>query len=153
MAVRIPRTIQWREQVAARRQSIAAWACVSGLRLIVVGGSNYVDRAKVFAVLDAVHIDRGIREIIERGSAGADALARDWAAARGVMCTMIAADRTLGRRAAQCRNDVLLAMKPDGVIAFPGGRATAELVDRAVRAELIVWQPNVTLSTADRPPS
>jgi len=116
----------------------ASWR---GLRLIVCGGRDYADRDTAWAVLDRVHAERGIREIIEGGQRGADTLAGEWADARGVKRTTIAADWTLGPKAGPLRNAAMVALKPDGLIALPGGRGTADMVRQAHRAGVIVWTP------------
>jgi hypothetical protein len=141
MGVRIPRKIQWSELLAARARDAAAIAPIAGLRLLVCGGRGYADRDAVFAVLDRVHAERGIRGIIEGGGTGADTLAREWAKERGVRCVTVPADWTFGRRAGPMRNAVMVAMKPDGVVAFPGGRGTADCCAQARAAGITVWEP------------
>jgi hypothetical protein len=141
MGVRIPRKIQWQEIQTARARMVRESAQIVGLRLIVCGGRGYADRDAVFAVLDRVHGERGVRGIIEGGATGADALARAWAAERGVRCVTVPADWTLGRRAGPLRNATMVAMRPDGVVAFPGGRGTADCCAQARAAGIKVWAP------------
>lgn len=70
------------------------------------------------------------------GATGADALARRWARWRGVWCVPYEADwNRYGKAAGPIRNERMLAdFRPDLVVAFPGGRGTAHMVDIASRA-------------------
>lgn len=111
------------------------------LTLIVCGGRNYADRSRLFRVLDRVHHERGISRIVNGGASGADALARQWAKSRGVECVTFPADWSLGRRAGPERNQRMLDAGADGVVAFPGGRGTADMVRRAIAAGVPAWEP------------
>ena len=100
------------------------------VRVLVCGGRDYVDKSRVFAVLDATHDLLGVTLIIQGGARGADRLARAWAEWRGVPCDEYEADWDRhGKRAGFLRNrDMLVEGQPDFVIAFPGGRGTADMV-------------------------
>lgn len=88
------------------------------------------------AVLDKLHAESGIDCIIEGGAHGADHLAHAWAAERRVAHEQYAADwENQGSFAGPARNKRMLDEgKPDLVIAFPGGRGTADMVKKARRA-------------------
>lgn len=107
------------------------------MRVLVCGGRDYDDRDKVFATLDTLQRQHGRLTIIEGGASGADALAADWAYAQPA-CHLIRepADwKTDGRAAGPIRNKMMLDLhKPQLVVAFPGGRGTADMVRRAVEA-------------------
>src|SRR4029079_1495467 len=94
-------------------------------RLIVCGGHDYVDRERVFMVLDELRP----REIAHGGARGADTLALEWARARNVPYrTYLALLATEGRAAGPIRNRRMFAgFEPDGTVAFPGGRGTADM--------------------------
>jgi hypothetical protein len=79
---------------------------------------------------------RGITVLIAGGARGADTLAEEWAKAQGIQCEVYMADwEGLGRKAGPIRNQQMLDEgKPDLVIAFPGGRGTADMVRRAREA-------------------
>lgn len=112
------------------------------MRLIVCGGRSYLDRLRVFAVLDAIHRKRGISRIIQGGASGADAWAREWAKANSIRCGTYHADWHLhGRAAGPIRNAEMLKLsKPDGVVAFPGKAGTAHMVRIAKEAGLPVME-------------
>ncbi len=90
-----------------------------------------------------VHAERGISFLIQGGARGADYFAWEWANERGVMCGSYPADWDAhGKRAGPIRNQQMIDEgKPDGVVAFPGGRGTKDMVDRAEKAGLKVWFP------------
>jgi predicted Rossmann-fold nucleotide-binding protein len=113
------------------------------MRILVCGGRDYEDAASIERALDALHAARGITLIIEGGAAGADSHARAWASARGIDVRTFYADwKTYGRRAGPLRNARMLDEgRPDGVVAFPGGRGTADMIRQAQTAGLKVWRP------------
>jgi predicted solute-binding protein len=63
-------------------------------------------------------------------------MAEWWAKAEGVPCEVYQADwARLGRKAGPIRNQRMLdEAKPDVVIAFPGGRGTADMLRRTRQA-------------------
>jgi hypothetical protein len=105
-------------------------------RVLVCGGRDYSDRDRVFAVLDKLDGGPGIDTIIEGGARGADRLAREWAYFQNVPCAVFEADwENQGSFAGPARNKRMLDEgKPDLVIAFPGGRGTADMVRKARKA-------------------
>jgi hypothetical protein len=113
------------------------------MRIIVCGGRNFRDRRAVFDALDRLHAKRGIDFLIQGGAHGADYLAWQWANVRGVPCGSYPADwDTLGRKAGPIRNQQMIDEGcADGVIAFPGSKGTADMITRARRAGLTVWEP------------
>ena len=112
------------------------------MRVLVCGGRDFMDRTWLFRELDALRSDRGVTIIISGCARGADTLGIEWAEARGVEVARFPADwNTHGRAAGPIRNQQMLdEAKPDLVIAFPGGRGTADMVRRARAAgiELIL---------------
>lgn len=107
------------------------------MRVLVTGGRDYNDAERVFAVLDKLHREAGIDLVIEGGANGADACARQWAMLNhDVASETYEADwENQGCFAGPARNKRMLEEgKPDLVIAFPGGRGTADMVRKARRA-------------------
>ena len=113
------------------------------MKLIVCGGRDFTDRAFLFAALDAVHRKRPIGTLAQGlCPTGADAFAVEWAKARDVFCIGFEANwREFGASAGPRRNQQMLDYGVDGVVAFPGGRGTADMVRRARAAGVTVWQP------------
>ena len=111
------------------------------MRVLVCGGRSYRNRELVNVVLD----HSGATAIIEGGAKGADALAADWAIANGVPVHTFVADwHGHGPAAGPLRNQRMLDEgKPDKVVAFPGGRGTADMVRRAHKAGVEVFEVEV----------
>ena len=104
------------------------------MRVLVCGGRNYNDQARVERVLGEIHEATPITVIIEGGAEGADKLAFRWAAQgnRAGSETYEAKWHVEGRAAGPIRNARMLEEgQPDLVVAFPGGRGTADMVRKA----------------------
>lgn len=78
--------------------------------------------------------------IICGGATGADQLAADWAAYRQVPKVVVRADwEKHGKAAGPIRNQTMLEeWSPSLVLAFPGGRGTADMIRRAKKADVRV---------------
>jgi predicted Rossmann-fold nucleotide-binding protein len=106
------------------------------MRVLVCGGRDYSNREALAAVLAELRQTRGISLVIAGGARGADTMAEWWAKAEGIACGVYQADWIgLGRKAGPIRNQRMLDEgKPDLVVAFPGGRGTADMVRRGREA-------------------
>lgn len=103
------------------------------MRVLVCGGRNFTDREAVFHELHQLAETHGWVTVIEGGAQGADALARLWAQLcyQGLV-TVHAEWKRLGKGAGPARNTrMLVSGKPDLVLAFPGGKGTADMVRQA----------------------
>lgn len=114
--------------------------------LLVTGGRDYTDQQAVWRALGAIHARTPITLLVQGGANGADACAKRWAIARGVHCAQVDAiwrpdGETLDRGAGAKRNAAMLRLNPGGVIAFPGGTGTADMVAKARKAGIKVWEP------------
>ena len=112
-----------------------------GLRIIVCGGRKYDDRPQMKEVLTKLHEERPIVECIHGDARGADILSGYFFKKfyPEVAMTPVPADwDKYGRAAGAIRNKVMLAMKPDVVVAFPGGRGTANMISIARKAGIEV---------------
>lgn len=102
------------------------------VRLLVCGGREYDRWVVVCATLD-----RYLRYpdlcIIHGNASGADWLARTWAVYRGVPHHPFPAQWGLyGKAAGFRRNTEMLSLgRPTEIIAFPGGKGTADMVRQA----------------------
>jgi YspA, cpYpsA-related SLOG family len=91
--------------------------------------------------LDALQESDGPLTVIQGGAPGADALAQRWAYIRAprqqiTLVTMPADWERHGKAAGPIRNAKMLEEKPDLVLAFPGGKGTADLVRKAEKAKV-----------------
>ena len=103
-------------------------------KVLVTGGRNFTDIKHVHEVLETIKIDRGPLMIIQGGATGADFIAKMWAM-NDPDCeeiTVKANWEKYGKRAGRERNQKMLDdHTPDLVMAFPGGRGTADMTKRA----------------------
>ena len=116
-------------------------AYASGLKLIVVGGENYPHRLVVETILDRVHRQRGIKELLLTDANRVSYWAQRWASHERTEATVFARDVLKdGSNAEFCRNIHMLKTKLDGLIAFPGD-GTGMLISQASRAGVRIWKP------------
>lgn len=101
--------------------------------ILVCGGRDFADRALVFYALDRVLAKFGTVAIVQGGARGADATAHEWATFHKQMLINCPANWQLhGKAAGPIRNQFMLDQwHPKLVVAFPGGRGTADMVKRA----------------------
>ncbi len=106
------------------------------MRVIVCGGRDYADAMRVRDTLDGI----GVTELVHGGADGADELAGQWAILRSIPLRIYRANWLLhGKAAGPIRNQEMLdRFKPDAVIAFPGGRGTANMIKLAKAAGVCV---------------
>lgn len=125
------------------------------MRVLVTGGRTFQDRAWLWAGLNLLHtMSGGITELIEGGAPGADVRAGEWvrwmneaAGVEIVKLTIVEAEWERyskglkhGQKnpAGMIRNNEMAKLRPDVVLATPGGNGTAHMVDVAKKAGLKV---------------
>lgn len=109
-------------------------------RVLVCGGRDFNDVDRVRRGL----LPFGRNIVIIHGDArGADALAGSFARSEGIAEIKVPAQWAYyGKIAGPIRNKWMLeGLKPDIVVAFPGGRGTADMRDRAEKAGIQVIRP------------
>lgn len=98
------------------------------MKVLVTGGRDYGNIIKVFETLNELKPT----QLCQGGANGADRIARAWAISHDVPYVTYEADWSQGRKAGPLRNQKMLEeFKPDLVVAFPGGRGTADMIRRA----------------------
>lgn len=114
------------------------------MRVLVCGGRDYWDWRKVSDTLRNLHDRTPIDIIIHGCASGADTLAARWAFLAGIREYTFDADwETHGRAAGPIRNQRMLDDgRPDLVLAFPGGKGTADMMRRARERGVEVVQPH-----------
>ena len=102
------------------------------MKILVCGGRHYNDAGCVDRYLTQLQPTC----VIEGGATGADRIASDWAFRKGVDGHRFYAEwGQHGKAAGPKRNQRMIDEgKPDLVLAFPGGRGTADMVQRAKAA-------------------
>lgn len=130
-------------------------------RVLICGGRDYSDWQHMFAVLSALHEKHRFSLVIEGGASGADAGGRAFGERAGIPVSTFKArwsdlshsDAVIRTRrdgskydakAGHRRNQLMLDDgRPDLVVAFPGGKGTADMANRATAAgvKLVVIPP------------
>lgn len=113
-------------------------------RVLVTGGRDYWS-PDLYHDLARIHGERPFSVVITGGARGVDEMAAHWAERRSISSKVYPADwKAHGRAAGPIRNAKMIAEgRPDLVVAFPGGRGTADCVKqaRAAGLEVIEVQP------------
>lgn len=113
------------------------------LRVLVCGGRAYEDRRALNRTLTQLHAEHPIGLVITGGAPGADRLGQRWAEHQRIPVAVYPANwQFVGRSAGPVRNGAMLEFgKPDVVVAFPGGRGTADMVSQATSRGVPVIGP------------
>ena len=118
--------------------------------VLVCGGRDFRDEAGLHLALDTLHNMKPITRIVEGGQrtveddvivGGADYFAKTWASKNRVDRAQYDADWKGGKSAGPLRNQRMLnEERPDLVLAAPGGKGTADMVTKALRARVhVIW--------------
>lgn len=108
------------------------------MRYLVCGGRDFNDKTLFQKTMQELARVVGEPDIIIHGCAnGADSLASRWAEYHRIPELRCPADwKKWGKAAGSIRNKIMLDVGwPDVVVAFPGGRGTADMVAQARRAQ------------------
>lgn len=110
------------------------------ITLAVCGGRELDDWALVREALDSIHEKDGVERLITGGCRGADKLSEDWANLNLVDTDIYEANwEQHGKAAGPIRNQEMLDLgKPDLLLAFPGGRGTKDMTERALKSGIPV---------------
>jgi hypothetical protein len=117
--------------------------------VLVTGGRSYNDWHLVKLTLNRLHAQKPITKIIHGGCRftkdppqyyrGADGLADRWARSKHIEVDVHEAKWSEGRSAGPKRNYIMITTsRPDYVVAFPGGKGTADAIRKADAAGLTV---------------
>jgi hypothetical protein len=112
------------------------------MKVLVCGGREYADKEALYKFLDELLSDEEymITHVIHGDAPGADKLAHGWAVSKGIQPVRCPAlwqvGDTYNPKAGLERNQAMLELGPDVVVAFPGNRGTQHMV-RIARAKKI----------------
>ena len=115
---------------------------MEGVRVVAVtGGRDYSDAGVVNRALSHL-LKAGPFVLVHGGASGADHLCALWGAWHGIPVEAYPADWSQhGRKAGPIRNEAMARLPLSGAVAFPGGRGTADMVERLGRHGVKVWHP------------
>uniref|UniRef100_A0A6M3LQJ5 YspA cpYpsA-related SLOG domain-containing protein n=1 Tax=viral metagenome TaxID=1070528 RepID=A0A6M3LQJ5_9ZZZZ len=106
------------------------------MTIIVCGGRHFSNYSYLHGFLNCLNIIRPITRIRHGNASGADTYADEWARNLGIPREPCPAHWVrYGKAAGPIRNGDMLSMGDvDLVVAFPGGRGTADMVEQAKAA-------------------
>lgn len=108
--------------------------------LAVTGGRHLEDREMVYKKLDQLKAIIDFSLLVHGGATGADQLASDWCRERGMTEVRYKADWDAYGKSAGPRRNQEMANAADGLVAFPGGRGTADMMRRCQARMLPIWE-------------
>jgi hypothetical protein len=102
------------------------------MKILITGGRNYKNKKLLYSVLDYINEQTPIESLAHGDCTGADLLAKEWCLAKSIKSTAYPADWSIGKKAGPMRNAYMLKdFEPDMVLAFDGGRGTANAIQFA----------------------
>lgn len=112
------------------------------MRVLVCGGRDYNTVGDAHKILNALCQLRQFTCVIHGAAPGADTIAANWAKHNGIPVEAYPADwNKWGARAGPMRNAQMLREgRPDLVVAFAGGRGTANMIHQAEKAGVRVFR-------------
>jgi hypothetical protein len=113
--------------------------------VLVTGGRKYGvgeareridERNRIYEVMDAILAHYGDILVVCGGAPGLDSVVSElWCNDRAIHCAKVKAIwNKLGPSAGPIRNSMMLKLRPDVCVHFPGGPGTADMADKARRA-------------------
>lgn len=107
--------------------------------VLICGGRNFGDMPRFRAVMAKFTEKNAITCVVQGGARGADLCAKLWAKENNIHMAEVNALWENGKGAGLARNSVMLSLGVDCVIAFPGGKGTADTVRKAFDKGIPVW--------------
>ena len=113
------------------------------MKVIICGGRDFDNITMLTKTMDAINAKTPITLVITGGATGADMYGDAWAHSRGIPHRVFPAYwKEHGHAAGPIRNKRMLTDgKPDMVVAFPGGKGTANMIKQATAHGVTVVRP------------
>ena len=112
------------------------------MKLIIAGGRDYQFTQRDEYALGYLRHHFYIEEVVSGGAGGADKCGEEWAMIHGIPVKKFVADWDKhGKAAGPLRNEEM-AKYASALVAFPGGRGTANMVKQAKkhRINILDWR-------------
>lgn len=109
------------------------------MKLIIAGGRFQHLSEEQIAILDRIHTEHGVTEVVSGGAKGVDSDGEAWAQSRGLPVKRFVADWRRFRRGAGPIRNRDMAAYADAVALFPGGSGTRGMRDLARKAGLTIF--------------
>lgn len=111
------------------------------MKVLVCGGRDYSNYNYLEKVLDGLFAERPFFILIHGNARGADKMAGLWAKRNGVQEVVCPANWDyFSVGAGPIRNEAMLKLEPDLVVAFPGGSGTANMISKAKNKGIEVYE-------------
>lgn len=116
------------------------------MKVLVCGGRDFRSPAQVWHSLNNLHDELHFTEFMQGGARGVDEFAKEWAVTRPEIKRYVCKPRwdIYGKAAGPKRNARMLEWEPDFIVAFPGGRGTADMVRQAIEAGYKLFRRETT---------
>ena len=134
--------IDSRDFLSAKRRKETETHCPEGTKIAFTGGLDFNEVTPIWNALDKAKAKYPTMVLIHGGSPkGAELIAAKWAATRNVTTVVFKPDWIRhGKAAPFKRNDQMLEIVPQGLIATPGTGITENLVDKAKKLGISVMR-------------
>ena len=134
--------IDSRDFLSAKRRKETETNCPEGTKIAFAGGLDFNAVTPIWTALDKAKAKYPDMVLIHGGSPkGAELIAARWAATRNVTAVVFKPDWIRhGKAAPFKRNDQMLEIVPQGLIATPGTGITENLVDKARKLGITVMR-------------
>lgn len=122
------------------------------MRVLVCGGRDFNKYVVIYDALDNLYFQHKINTIITGGAKGADYWGEAWAITNHVPLVVFKANwEKYGKSAGHIRNTQMINEgKPNLVLAFPGGKGTANMIKQAHANKIEVLKIDVLKAYALR---
>lgn len=110
------------------------------MKVIIAGGRDYRLTKSDFGVLDEFAKGFGVTEVVSGGARGVDSDGEKWAEKNGYTVKRFPADWDAYGSAAGPMRNAAMAAYADALIAFKGGKGTANMVKQARAKGLQVFE-------------
>jgi len=112
------------------------------LTILVTGGRDYKNKERVKSTLDSFNNGPRIKKLVFGDAKGADTLALEYAIENSIPYSLYKAQWDLfGLLAGPIRNTKMLNSNDvDMVVAFPGGKGTANMIKQATDRGIVIFE-------------
>lgn len=111
------------------------------MKLIIAGGRDYRLTEEDYSLLDEIHRVRGVTEVVCGMCSGADMDGYAWAVKNSIYVAKFYPDwDKYGKASGPIRNREM-AEYGEALIAFKGGKGTANMISEARKRGLIIFNP------------
>ena len=123
---------------------------VRSYRILACGGRDFTDTKTIEAAVKLLAEQHPAATLVHGGAPGADSWCGYYAGLAGLVIEGHSARWNIyGRKAGPIRNQEMLDSGIDLVVAFPGGRGTSDMVRRARKAHVPVWEVDPKATTVE----